>query len=175
MSTSPGFLGEANVVSGRVHDGGIHTALGVLALQNGSASGAEGVAELDDRLAVAIVRPEQIQVAIRHEVGSGSVGSGSVGSGSVDSGSAAAGVAGRVQEIHYFGHDTIMLVRPVDGTDVLRVRTTGAGHVAAGAAVTLTARGPVPAFPATSPAGSAEISTRASDSDMATVDRPVRP
>jgi iron(III) transport system ATP-binding protein len=171
-----GFLGEANIVPGRVHDGRIHTALGVLALQNGSPSGAEGVAALDDRPAVAIVRPEQIQVATCHEVGSGSVGSGSVGSGSVDRGSVAAGVAGRVQEIHYFGHDTIMLVRPADGGAPLRVRITGAGHVAAGAAVTLSARGPVPAFPATPPAGNAAaISTSAADADLATADRPVRP
>ena len=140
-----GFLGEANIVPGRVHDGRIHTALGALALQNGQPSGVEGIVELDDRPAVAIVRPEQIRVATHHELGRGSV----------DAGSAVAGVAGRVQEIHYFGHDTIMLVRPADGGTPLRVRITGAGHVDAGAAVTLTALGPVPAFPATLPSGNA--------------------
>jgi iron(III) transport system ATP-binding protein len=140
-----GFLGEANVVPGRVHDGRIHTALGVLALQNGSPSGAEGVAGLADRAAVAIVRPEQIRVATRHEAGHRSV----------DTASAPAGVTGLVQEIHYFGHDTVMLVRPADGGTPLRVRIAGACHVAAGTAVTLTALGPVAAFPATSPAGNA--------------------
>ena len=38
-----GFLGEANVVPGRVHDGRIHTALGVLALQDGSPSGSSAL------------------------------------------------------------------------------------------------------------------------------------
>ncbi|HEY9483720.1 MAG TPA: ABC transporter ATP-binding protein [Micromonosporaceae bacterium] len=139
------FLGEANVVPGRVQDGRIHTALGVLALQNGSPPGVEGVAGLADRAAVAIVRPEQIRVATRHEVGHRSV----------DTASAPAGVAGLVQEIHYFGHDTVMLVRPADGGTPLRVRIAGAGHVPAGATVTLTALGPVAAFPAPSPAGNA--------------------
>ena len=59
---------------------------------------------------------------------------------------AVAGIAGRVQEIHYFGHDTIMLVRPDDGAPLVRARVAGAGHIDAGTAVTLTARGPVPAF-----------------------------
>ena len=177
-----GFLGEANVVPGRVHDGRIHTALGALALQNGSPSAIEGLTGLEDRPAVAIVRPEQIRVATRHELGRESV----------DAGSAVAGVVGRVQEIHYFGHDTIMLVRPADGGTPLRVRIAGAGHVAAGAAVRLTALGPVPAFPVTSPAANAaaisvkvadadadaetDVETDANaDADQATADGPVRP
>jgi iron(III) transport system ATP-binding protein len=161
-----GFLGEANVVPGRVHDGRIHTALGVLALQNGSAATA-GVDGLADRPAVAIVRPEQIRVAVGHGVRHESAGAGS----------AVAGVAGRVQEIHYFGHDTIMLVRPADGGTPLRVRLTGAVHVAADAAVTLTARGPVPAFPAGDASGNGAVldGADAAAADAGAADRPIRP
>ena len=76
-----------------------------------------------------------------------------------------------MQEIHYFGHDTIMLVRPADGGTPLRARIAGAGHVAAGAAVTLTALGPVAAFPAPSPAGNAAATPDVSvNGDAATAD-----
>jgi iron(III) transport system ATP-binding protein len=124
------FLGECNVVPGRVRDGCVHTPLGVLALQTGSAF-TDGDGH-DDRPAVAVVRPEQIRVVTDDASASATP--------------AVAGVAGRVAEIHYFGHDTIMLVRPVDGGTPLRVRISGAAHIDPGAVVTLTARGPVPAF-----------------------------
>ncbi len=156
-----GFLGEANVVPGRVHDGRLHTALGVLAIQSGSPLAGGDANGTVERPAVAVVRPEQIYVAVGHN--------------SAGAGSAAAGVAGRVQEIHYFGHDTIMLVRPTDGGTPLRVRISGAGHVAAGAAVTLTARGPVPAFPAGQTASdSASVPDLRATGDEATTDRPIR-
>ena len=130
-----GFVGEANVVPGRVRDGCVHTPLGVLTLQSGSAF--TDADRRHDRPAVAVVRPEQIQVATDDR--------------SAGATSPVAGVAGRVQEIHYFGHDTMMLVRPTDGGTPLRVRISGAAHIGAGAAVTLTARGSVPAFPTDGP------------------------
>jgi iron(III) transport system ATP-binding protein len=154
-----GFLGEANVVPGRVRDGCLHTTLGLLALQAGSAfADTDGH---DDRPAVAVVRPEQIQIAI-DDAAAGRTPT-------------AAGVAGRVQEIHYFGHDTIMLVRPVDGGTPLRVRVSGAAHIDLGAVVTLTARGPVPAFPTdAAPPAAASAPTMIPHNTSAAAERSVR-
>src|SRR5262249_30768687 len=89
-----GFLGEANVFAGVVHGDMVHTMLGsVSLLADSPAAQANG----DGGNVVVAVRPEQIRVT-------------ATGAASADG-----GLRGHVTELHYFGHDTIMVVRPAAG------------------------------------------------------------
>ena len=59
------------------------------------------------------------------------------------------GLRAQVEDLHYFGHDTIMTVRPTERDDlgVLRVRIVGARSLTPGQAVTVSVTGPVSAWP----------------------------
>ena len=47
------------------------------------------------------------------------------------------GLRGHIEELHYYGHDTIMTVRPADGSASLRVRVVGTRPIGTGDAVTV--------------------------------------
>ncbi len=68
-----------------------------------------------------MVRPEHIQITRGH---------------------GAAGVRGRVEDLHYYGHDTIMTVRPADGSAPIRVRVVGTHPISQDDDVTLTVTDP---------------------------------
>jgi len=125
-----GFLGEANVFAGIVSGDTVRTVLGsVPLLVESLAAQAAG----DGGPVVVAVRPEQIRVSATS---------------STHAASADGGVRGHVTELHYFGHDTIMVVCPADGGRPIRVRVAGAEHRGVGDDVTMTAYGPVAAWPA---------------------------
>jgi iron(III) transport system ATP-binding protein len=76
--------------------------------------------------ATVLVRPEHIRITPGHS---------------------GAGVRGRVEDRLYYGHDTIMTVRPSDGGAVIRVRVLGTYPIAQGDNVTLSATEPSSVWP----------------------------
>jgi iron(III) transport system ATP-binding protein len=122
-----GFLGEANLLPGVVEGGVARTALGRLVLQDG-VSAAWG----STQDAVVLVRPEQLEVRTRSAVPAGG------------------GIAARVIDCAYFGHDAVLRVLPssLADDDALLVRVTGHGAPPPGTDVLLTVRAPVMAWPA---------------------------
>jgi iron(III) transport system ATP-binding protein len=134
-----GFLGEANVMRGIASGGTVTIELGTVQLSPDSPAAQRNGAGRADVLVA--VRPEQITV---RPVGN-------------DATSAAAGVRGHVQDLHYFGHDAIMAVRPADGGPLIRVRVAGGEHLHVGEAVSMIARGPVPGWPAVESEAASDI------------------
>jgi iron(III) transport system ATP-binding protein len=145
------FLGDANLVPGVLEGDRVRTALGSLALVGSDAGGAGvgvagvGVAGVGvaGGAAVALVRPEQIEVV-----------AGDCGGSDGDGGTRDGGLRGRVLERAYFGHDAMLRVDAGDGIGPLLVRVAGQVPCEPGAEVTLVARGPVTAWPAASAASS---------------------
>ena len=127
-----GFLGEANLLPGIVQGGVASTALGRLVLQDGIAVTWPAA----DPAAVVLVRPEQLEVRTRSAVAAGG------------------GIAARVIDRAYFGHDAVLRVEvgALADREPLLVRVTGPGAPAAGTDVLLTVRAPVMAWPAGEPA-----------------------
>jgi len=117
------FVGEANVFDGVADGAAARTALGTVTLHAGNGKAADG-----GRVLV-MVRPEQIHVAAAP-------------------GDQAGGMVGDVQQIDYFGHDTVVTVRPLHGEKVIRVRVAGTDAIPTGGRVRVTAHGPVCAWPA---------------------------
>jgi iron(III) transport system ATP-binding protein len=119
------FVGDANLVRGTVRGGMAVTALGSLAIADGSAS----VRESDE--VVVLVRPEQ--VTLRATNGSAANGSG--------------GLAGRVAACHYYGHDMLVTVEMPgenEGTrSLVSARLTGRPPIGTGSAVEVSVGGPV--------------------------------
>jgi iron(III) transport system ATP-binding protein len=113
------FLGEANVVEGVASRGAAKTVLGTIAVRPIT----DG--RIPDGPVTVMVRPEHIKITV----------------GMTDQ-----GVCGRVEELHYFGHDTIMTVRPADGSGIVRVRVVGTHPVTAGDDVTVTVDGTASAW-----------------------------
>jgi iron(III) transport system ATP-binding protein len=126
-----GFLGEANLLPGTVDDGTAGTAIGRLVLQDGVAATWPAGA----RLAVVLVRPEQLEVRPSDADHNG------------------AGVPARVVDRAFFGHDAVLRVVPsvLADRDPLLVRVTGPGAPLPGAEVLLSVRTPVMAWPAPDP------------------------
>ena len=115
------FLGEANLLPGKVEGGGVvSTALGRLVLQEGAHGG------LGSAVTV-LVRPEQIEARTRNAVPAGG------------------GIAGHVEERAFFGHDAVLRVRTASD-DVLLVRITGPGAPPPETEVLLTVKGQVMAW-----------------------------
>ena len=120
------FLGDANLVRGRVAGGRAVTALGVLELRR-------PIPDTDQ--AWVLIRPEQVELATATTA--------------VASQAAAEGLRGAVVQCDYFGHDCVMEVRPsANGSEPITVRTQGAGVPAVGAEVILQASGSTVAWPA---------------------------
>jgi iron(III) transport system ATP-binding protein len=116
------FLGDANLIKGSVDDALASTPLGTFALRPGSTTGARPTS------AVVMIRPEQIEIR---------------------TGGGPGGLAARVVDSQFHGHDTVMRVvpDPSSGIAVIVARTDGALALAPGTEVTITARGPVLAWP----------------------------
>jgi iron(III) transport system ATP-binding protein len=113
------FLGAANLVPAQARGPVADTPFGPLALRP----------ELQGAVIV-LVRPEQISIR--------------------PSDHAEGGLPGRVTEQSYQGHETLVTVLPdrPGPPDPILIRVQGPGRYPPGTAVTLTATGPVPAWPA---------------------------
>jgi iron(III) transport system ATP-binding protein len=120
------FLGDANLIRGDLVAGTVATVLGRLVLQDGLVdSWPEGRIEL-----TVLVRPEQLEVRSRSAA------------------PASGGIAARVMDLAYFGHDSVMHVLPERADAVpLLVRVTGSTAPKPGSEILLTVRGPVMAWP----------------------------
>ncbi|HEY1486934.1 MAG TPA: TOBE domain-containing protein, partial [Micromonosporaceae bacterium] len=110
------FLGEANVIDGMAALGAATTPLGRIVVH---ATGAT------DGPVTVLIRPEHIRIT---------------------PGATGEGTSGRVQDLHYFGHDTIMTVRPSDGTALIRVRVVGTHPLTTGDEVTVAVEGTASAW-----------------------------
>jgi iron(III) transport system ATP-binding protein len=120
------FVGDANLLDGRVEDGLVHTAFGTLAVHD-DLSGAPG------KEVTVLIRPEQLDVR---------------------PGAAGQGAHGRVISTSFHGHDTLISVSHGSETvpSPLLVRVHGNPQLMPGSAVTLTVREPVCAWPCEEPA-----------------------
>jgi iron(III) transport system ATP-binding protein len=116
------FLGDANLISGSVDGAVASTPLGTLPLRSGTTRVARPTS------AVILVRPEQVEIW---------------------PGRSANGLAARVIESQFHGHDTVMQVLPEasSGLGAIVARTDGGLALPPGTEVTVTARGPVLAWP----------------------------
>jgi iron(III) transport system ATP-binding protein len=120
------FIGEANLVDGVLGNGSVDTILGPLPVR----ASAQGT--LDPGPVTVLVRPEQIDISAKN---------------------GSHGLAGRIVAFGYHGHDAVVHVEPDQqpgSTDII-VRMLGDCTLPAGSAVTLRARGPVPAWPRQTP------------------------
>jgi iron(III) transport system ATP-binding protein len=135
------FLGEVNVLDARFEGQTARTALGALELRAVPAlAGATSAtpagkppASADtgaDKGAV-LVRPEQLEVRPRTENTPGGTG--------------ATGLAGRVEQCRYYGHDALLHIRPdePDGGELLLARVQGERALPVGTPVSVAAHGPV--------------------------------
>jgi len=116
------FLGDANLITGSMDSAVASTPLGTFPLRSGSTPVA------GPTTAVVMVRPEQIEIW---------------------PGRGVQGLAARVVESQFHGHDTVMRVLPdpSSGIGAIVARTDGGLALAPGIEVTVTARGPVLAWP----------------------------
>jgi iron(III) transport system ATP-binding protein len=155
------FVGDANLCRGVLRDGEVLTPLGALRLVDGVAGALGGASEV-----VVLIRPEQVVVSVssdRLAGGPSSVGprsgeprlAGSAGSaGSAESaGSAGSGLAGRVTQTDFHGHDTVIAVSAAGTT--IHARLAGGAPMAAGTEVSLVASGTVMAWPVAGADGAA--------------------
>ena len=115
------FLGEANLLEARFDDGWANTVLGQLQLHPDPAR-APGLTQ-----GIVIVRPEQLRVSLSED--------------------STEGLPGTVEQCRYYGHDALLHIRPAEqpGAAALIARVRGEQALAAGTAVTITARGRVSA------------------------------
>jgi iron(III) transport system ATP-binding protein len=116
------FIGEANLVDGVLGEGSVDTLLGPLPVR------ANGAVSLDPGPVTVLVRPEQIDISEKN---------------------GSHGLAGRIVAFGYHGHDAVVHVEPEQqpGSAAIIVRMLGDCKLPTGSAVTLRARGPVPAWP----------------------------
>jgi len=124
------FLGEGNLVQGRVSGGRVQSCFGELTLLPAAAAALH-----DGESTLVLIRPEQVVV---------------------EAGSRGAGVAGRVVHSEFHGHDTVITVSPGDrpaanqqvAGSLFQARLADGTLWDTGAEVTLSARGMVMAWPA---------------------------
>lgn len=119
------FLGAVNLIDADFEQGTARTALGPLALR--ADPGPQSRSVPGSGRGVVMVRPEQLEVHPRGE-------------------SIADGLAGKVDQCHYYGHDALLHIRldKLDGgKQVLLARVQGEQALPAGTQVLLAAHGPV--------------------------------
>ena len=116
------FIGEANLVDGVLGEGSVDTLLGPLPVR------ANAAVSLEAGPVTVLVRPEQIDMSAKN---------------------GSHGLAGRIVAFGYHGHDAVVHVEPEQqpGSAAIIVRMLGDCKLPTGSAVTLRARGPVPAWP----------------------------
>jgi iron(III) transport system ATP-binding protein len=114
------FLGAVNLVPADFRAGSALTPLGMLELRGNQGEQGSGLV---------MVRPEQLDVRPR----AGTTGP--------------VGVAGRVEQCRYYGHDALLEIRPEQpqAGELLLARVLGEQALPAGTEVTVAARGPVTA------------------------------
>jgi iron(III) transport system ATP-binding protein len=114
------FLGAVNLVDASFDGAIARTPLGALELRGGP--NPDGTA-----VGVVMVRPEQLEVQLQAATRKG--------------------LAGRVEQCRYYGHDALLHIRPEQPEDarVLLARVHGEQALAVGTLVTVAARGPVTA------------------------------
>jgi iron(III) transport system ATP-binding protein len=127
------FLGEVNVIEARFEGESARTALGTLELRADPARARSGPTVGADTGAV-LVRPEQLDVHLRAE---GARASGET-----------SGLAGRVEQCRYYGHDALLHIRPqlpggAEGSELLLARVQGKNALTVGTPVSVAAHGPV--------------------------------
>ncbi len=112
------FLGAVNLIDASFEGAVARTALGALELRGEPAANAAG--------GVVMVRPEQLEVQLMASA-------------------AGAGLAGRVEQCRYYGHDALLHIRPEHPGEarVLLARVHGEQALAVGTQVRVAARGPV--------------------------------
>jgi iron(III) transport system ATP-binding protein len=117
------FIGDANLIPGRLNGTSVETLFGKLPVARADPS------VVTHCPATVLVRPEQVELAA--------------------GGAADGGVPARVTGYGYHGHDAVVTVQPDQDPPVppLIVRTLGGSALPLGAPVTLRARGPVLAWP----------------------------
>jgi iron(III) transport system ATP-binding protein len=116
-----GFVGEANLVPGVVLGGSVRTAFGELACHSRAGTRRE------PGEAVVLIRPEQVKLRPVGDAG---------------------GVAGRILEHEYHGHDSVVRIKPEDHRvpSVIIARVAGRVAHAVGSPVAVTVEGPVVAW-----------------------------
>ncbi|MEP7026923.1 MAG: TOBE domain-containing protein, partial [Actinomycetota bacterium] len=114
------FIGEANLIDGKMTRAGVETGVGLLAAAGGSP------AVPPPGPVVVLIRPEQLEVQPPGPGGPGCL-------------------PGHVVEYGYHGHDAVLRVQPDQDSalPVLVVRTMGGAPLPPGSQVVLRARGPV--------------------------------
>jgi iron(III) transport system ATP-binding protein len=120
------FLGAVNLIDADFEPGTAQTALGPLALRSGPGAQNAAAAASSGR-GVVMVRPEQLEVRPQ-------------------GGSVAEGIAGKVEQCRYYGHDALLHIRVNElgaGKQVLLARVGGEQALPAGTQVLLAAHGPV--------------------------------
>ena len=122
------FLGAVNLLDAEIDGDTARTPLGALPLRDHTDASAPAGATL------VMVRPEQLEIHPREAAGH------AAGDGAGDG----PGLAGRVEECRYYGHDALLRIRPEDpGLTVLLARVHGELALPAGSRVTIAAHGPV--------------------------------
>jgi iron(III) transport system ATP-binding protein len=120
------FVGDANILEGKVADGGaVDTVLGRLPLAPGTAVAASAIVTV-------LVRPEQLELRSDPDFHAG----------------AGPALCGSVVACEYYGHDAVVRVQPdgePDGAELV-ARTSGGPQLPPGCRVAVTARGPVQAW-----------------------------
>jgi iron(III) transport system ATP-binding protein len=123
------FLGAVNVLDAEIEDGIARTPLGALPLRS---AGPAASATAAGGGALVMLRPEQLEVSPRAEAAAGE---------------SEGGIAGRVEQCRYYGHDALLQIRcERAGVEVLLARVHGEQALPVGSAVTVAARGPVSAL-----------------------------
>jgi iron(III) transport system ATP-binding protein len=124
------FLGAVNVLDAEFEHGTALTALGALELRGQSPDGALAAG-------VVMIRPEQLEVrALATDTGANA---------GADAEEPGAGIAGRVQQCRYYGHDALLQIRPEQpegaAQTLLLARVHGEQALPAGTRVTVAAHG----------------------------------
>jgi iron(III) transport system ATP-binding protein len=123
------FIGDANLLPGRLAEGVVDTILGRLPVDgDGTAA-----ASREPRPVTVLIRPEQVELRPAGAAGRCSL-------------------PGRVISYGYHGHDSVLTVQPDhEASQLIVVRTTGGPQLPVGSPVALSARGPVLAWPQPAP------------------------
>jgi iron(III) transport system ATP-binding protein len=132
-----GFVGDSNLFDSLVADGQVRTCFGKLALLPEAAASLSA-----GQCAVVLLRPEQLTIAASSQD---------------------YGIQTQIIRTQFHGHDTVLTVKPLSSTSptgthavtttagCIRARLSGRNTLPVGALLTLTARGPVMAWPVKQP------------------------
>jgi iron(III) transport system ATP-binding protein len=115
------FLGAVNLIDAQFEHGTALTTLGTLRLRGEQPASGVGAGTV-------MIRPEQLEVRVRDD-------------GAHDE-RPAAGLAGRVEQCRYYGHDALLHIRPDQPGELLLARVHGEQALPVGTSVSVAAHGP---------------------------------